>query len=43
MKIMKIENTLSFIIILLFTNNIYAYNSDNTCEKLMKEGKFRCD
>ena len=32
---MKIENTLSFIIILLFSSNIYSYNSDNTCEKLL--------
>ena len=36
---MKIENALSFIIILLFTSNIYAYNSDNKCEKLIKDGK----
>ena len=35
---MKIENTLSFIIILLFTNNIYSYNSDNLCEKLINNG-----
>ena len=36
---MKIENTLSFIIILLFVNNIYAYNSNNSCEKLIKNGE----
>ena len=36
---MKIESTLSFIIILLFTNNIYAYNSDNLCEKLINNGE----
>jgi len=35
---MKIENTLSFIIILLFANNIYSYNSDNLCEKLINNG-----
>ena len=35
---MKIENTLSFIIILLFSNNIYSYNSDNLCEKLINNG-----
>jgi len=35
---MKIENTLSFIIILLFTNNIYSYNLDNPCEKLINNG-----
>ena len=35
---MKIESTLSFIIILLFTNNIYSYNSDNLCEKLINNG-----
>ena len=35
---MKIENTLSFIIILLFSCNIYSYNSNNNCEKLMQEG-----
>jgi tetratricopeptide (TPR) repeat protein len=37
---MKIENTLSFIIILLFTNNIYGYNLDNSCEKLIKNGEY---
>ena len=31
---MKIENTLRFIIILLFSSNIYSYNSENLCEKL---------
>ena len=36
---MKIENTLSFIIILLFVNNIYAYNLDNLCEKLINSGE----
>jgi tetratricopeptide (TPR) repeat protein len=36
---MKIENTLSFIFILLFTNNIYSYNSDNLCEKLINNGE----
>ena len=37
---MKIENTLSFIIILLFTSNIYGYNLDNSCEKLIKNGEY---
>jgi len=37
---MKIENTLSFIIILLFTSNIYGYNVDNPCEKLIKNGEY---
>ena len=36
---MKIENTLSFITILLFSSNILAYNSKNSCEKLMQDGK----
>ena len=35
---MKIENTLSFVIILLFTSNVYSYNSDNLCEKLINNG-----
>ena len=35
---MKIENNLIFIIILLFSCNIYSYNSNNNCEKLMQEG-----
>jgi tetratricopeptide (TPR) repeat protein len=35
---MKIENTLSFIIILLFSSNIYSYNSDNVCEELIDNG-----
>ena len=35
---MKIENTLSFIIILLFSSNIYSYNSENLCEKLLSNG-----
>ena len=37
---MKIENALSFIIILLFTNNIYGYNLNNSCEKLIKNGEY---
>jgi len=37
---MKIENTLSFIIILLFASNIYGYNLDNSCEKLIKNGEY---
>jgi len=37
---MKIENTLSFIIILLFTSNIYGYNVDNPCEKSIKNGEY---
>jgi len=36
---MKIENTLSFTIILLFSSNIYSYNSNNLCEKLMNNGE----
>lgn len=35
---MKIENTLSFIIILLFSSNIYSYNMENPCEKLIQKG-----
>ena len=36
---MKLENTLSFIIILLFTSNIYAYDKKNPCEVLINDGK----
>jgi tetratricopeptide (TPR) repeat protein len=39
MKIIKIENTLTFIFIILFTNNIFAYNSDNLCEKMIMKGE----
>ena len=35
---MKIENTLTFVIILLFTSNIYAYNKKNSCEILINDG-----
>ena len=35
---MKKEFTLSFIFIALFTNSIYAYNSNNKCETLLKNG-----
>ena len=36
---MNKEFTLGFIFIALFSNNIYAYNSNNSCEKLLKNGK----
>ncbi len=36
---MKIENTLSFVIILLFASNIYGYDTNNLCEKLIKKGE----
>ena len=36
---MKLENTLSFIIIMLFTNNIFSYNLKNECENLMNNGE----
>jgi tetratricopeptide (TPR) repeat protein len=35
---MNKEFTLSFIFITLFTNNIYAYNANNDCENLLKNG-----
>ena len=35
---MKIESTLSCIFILLFSNSIYGYNKENSCEKLMQNG-----
>ncbi|MFL3023683.1 MAG: tetratricopeptide repeat protein [Methylophilaceae bacterium] len=36
---MNKEFTLSFIFITLFTNNIYAYNANNDCENLLKNGE----
>jgi tetratricopeptide (TPR) repeat protein len=38
---MNKEFTLGFIFIALFSNNIYAYNSNNSCEKLLKNGKIK--
>ena len=35
---MKLENTLSFIIIMLFTSNVFSYNLKNKCENLMNNG-----
>lgn len=35
---MNKESTLSFIFIALFTNNIHAYNANNKCEILLKNG-----
>lgn len=35
---MKKESALSFILILLFSSNLYAYNMNNSCEDLLKKG-----
>ena len=37
---MKRESTLSFIFILLFSNGVYSYDSNNQCEKLFNSGAY---